>query len=201
MPMLTNGVYIQNADRAFEAEVAYYLNYHIISALASIDHLYSYQEQSYWENKCQYYHFYADHLLFSLGQIENRFIIIDGKDKGDKLHWKQVNIKNFDYCKEKYPILSDRRARNMMEHIDEYNQKIIQEKKGVGGFNLIDSTTDEKLVETLRLRTDTHPYTLDLQRKVLMVSRKGEDIAIDLDELRNELIQLQKSVKSFIELL
>lgn len=36
MPLMTSGVYIGSDDRGYEAETSYYLNFQIISALASL---------------------------------------------------------------------------------------------------------------------------------------------------------------------
>ena len=73
MPLMTSGVYIGSDDRGYEAETSYYLNFQIISALASLAKIDSFNDSYGWENPCQYYHYYTDHLLFSIGQITNRF--------------------------------------------------------------------------------------------------------------------------------
>ncbi len=160
MPMIANGVYADCGDRAYEAETTYYLNFHIISALVSLIHLDKYEDDFEWENQCQYYHYYCDHLLYSIGQISNRFVKTD-KDKSNITKRKDINCKNYSFSSTYYHILSNKQARNVIEHIDEYDQKIIAEKRGVGGFNLIDVDTEKELIEELRTRTDTHPYILD----------------------------------------
>lgn len=196
MPLLANGVYAECDDKPFEAESAYYLNFQINSALFSIKQLSLGCNEADWENRCQYYHYYSDHLLYSVGQIANRFVILE-KDKGLILERKQMNRNNFRFTDEAFPILSDKRARNMVEHIDEYNQKIIQEKRGVGGFNLIDNQTDMKLIATLRSKRDSHPYTWDLLEKKLLVRWKEVFLDISIDALEKELLILKENVKSF----
>lgn len=198
MPLDENNVYIEGNEKPYEAESAYYLNFQIVSALFSLDRMQSRPDDDYWENRCQYYHYYSDHLLYSLGQIINRFVITD-KDKDMVLERKQKNRMNYRFYKETYPILSDKRARNMVEHIDEYNQKIIQENKGVGGFNLIDNEANEDLVEVLRSKRNLHPYTLDLLRGELLIRWKTENLVIVLSELESELRLLHSSVKMFME--
>lgn len=196
MPLLTNGVYAEFDDKPFEAESSYYLSFQINSALFSIKQLLSECIKADWENRCQYYHYYSDHLLYSVGQIANRFVVLE-KDKGLILERKLMNCKNYRFTDEAFPILSDKRARNMVEHIDEYNQKIIQEKRGVGGFNLIDNQTDTKLITTLRTKRDSHPYTLDLLEKKLLIRWRKDYLDISIAALEAECIDLQKNVKSF----
>lgn len=196
MPLLSNDVFVDGLDRPYEAEATYYLNFQILSALFSINQLFKKCDETTWENRCQYYHYYSDHLLYSIGQIANRFVV-SRKDKGLKLERKQLNRNNYRFYDAQFPILSDKRARNMIEHIDEYNQKIIQEKHGVGGFNLIDNQTDLELITTLRTKRESHPYTLDLLEKMLLIKWKEDYLDISIDGLEAELISLQKCVKSF----
>lgn len=200
MPLLEIGMYTECDDKPFETESAYYLNFQINSALFSIKQLFSGCNEVDWENRCQYYHYYSDHLLFSVGQIVNRFVISE-KDKGLILERKRMNRNNYLFTNEAFPILSDKRARNMIEHIDEYNQKIIQVKHGVGGFNLIDNQTDMKLITTLHTKRDSHPYTLDLLEEKLLIRWKKENLDISIDALEAELNSLLKNVHSFNEYL
>lgn len=200
MPLIS-GIYIQNSETPYEAESCYYLDFQIRSALFSIDRLLSEsKEQKQFKNKCQYYHYYTDHLIYTLGQISARFVITS-KDKGINLERKQANIQNFSFSSDSYPILSDRDARNTIEHIDEHNQKIIKESKGVGGFNLIDSDTSEELVEFFRTNRSTHPYTLDLLTHKILVVRKGKNVEINLDNLKAELLLLKEKVEYFHDII
>lgn len=196
MPLIQPGIYIYGNDKSFEVESAYYLNFQILSALFSMNCLFSENNDKKWTNKYQYYHFYSDHLLYSVGQIANRFVIT-GKDKDIKLERKLINRTNYRFDESSYPILSDKRSRNMIEHIDEYNQKIILEKRGVGGFNLIDNYTDLSLITIIRSNRDTHPYTLDLLDQKLLIRWKTKNLDISLVDLKSELVKLQNSVKSF----
>ena len=63
MPLMTSGVYIGSDDRGYEAETSYYLNFQIISALASLAKIDSFNDSYGWENPCQYYHYYYYYLL------------------------------------------------------------------------------------------------------------------------------------------
>lgn len=194
---LVSGVYIKNSETPYEAESCYYLDFQITSALFSIDRLFSEPvEHPLFRNKCQYYHYYTDHLIYTLGQISSRFVITP-KDKGINLERKQANVQNFGFSDDTFPILSDRDVRNTIEHIDEHNQSIIKENKGVGGFNMIDSKTSEESVAFFRNNRLTHPYTLDLLAHEILVVRKGNNVEINLDDLKEELLQLKRKVDYF----
>ncbi len=202
MPLNAQGLYIDNGEKPYEVEAAYYLNYYIISALAAMEYIDSGfpHHETVFDNRIQYYHYHSDHLLYAVGQISNRFIIVE-KDSGLKLERKKANRANCRFDDTVFPILSNKKARNTIEHIDEYNQGIIADMHGVGGFNLIDSTCDSKLLDTLYNRKDTHIYTLDLLKRKIYITRKGEKITIDMVALKNELLTLQGNVNNFASLL
>lgn len=196
MPLISD-VYIKNSETPYEAESCHYLDFQITSALFSIECLFSKPiEHPLFRNKYQYYHYYTDHLIYTLGQISSRFVITP-KDKGLFLERKQANIQNFGFSDDVFPILSDRDVRNTIEHIDEHNQSIIKDKKGVGGFNMIDPETSEESIEFFRNNRLTHPYTLDLLTHEILVVRKGKNVEINLDELKEELLQLKRKVDYF----
>lgn len=195
MALIPGGIYCVDENTPYDYEANYYLDFQIFSALKSLDYLNSKCEESEWNNKCQYYHYYTDHLLYSIGQISNRFII--GKfDNSFTQNRKNANRRNFEFDEDKYPIISDKSARNMVEHIDERNQDIIKNRNGVGGFCLIDVDTNSELVDKLKNKKATQPYTLDLINKELLIRNKEDDLVISLDALRTELATLQKSVQA-----
>lgn len=195
MALIPGGIYCVDENTPYDYEANYYLDFQIFSALKSLDYLNSKCEESEWKNKCQYYHYYTDHLLYSIGQISNRFII--GKfDNSFTQNRKNANRRNFEFDEDKYPIISDKSARNMVEHIDERNQDIIKNHNGVGGFCLIDVDTNSELVDKLKNKKATQPYTLDLINKELLIRNKEDDLVISLDALRTELATLQKSVQA-----
>ena len=196
MPLIAKGAYVESDDKAYEVESAYYLDFQITSALVSISRLSSYKEEQEWENKCQYYHYYCDHLLYSMGQITNRFLN-KYQDNNNIRQRKQYNRNNFQFTEEEFPILSDSRARNMIEHIDEYNQVIIDKNAVVGGFNTIDSETDPAIANVIRTQRETYPYTLDLINVSILIHKKSDNVTVPLDKLKKELIDLQSRVKEF----
>lgn len=193
-----NTWYIGNDETPYESEAVYYLNFYIVSALAAIEYIENGFEscKAAFRNRCQYYHYHTDHLLYSIGQISGR-LCITGKEKGLVLERKQSDTVNFQFNDDKFPILSDRRTRNTIEHINEYNQVIIKEFHGVGGFNVIDDKCDEALLKALYERRGVHPYTLDLLQKKIYITRKSEELTIDMDSLRKELLLLRENVVYF----
>ncbi len=199
MPIMMSGIYFETDDKPYEAESGYYIDFQIISALFSLENIMHKFPENHviFKNKYQYYHYYCDHLIFSLGQIANRFII-KAEENGLALERKNANIMNFGFNKDKYPILSNKQIRNTIEHIDEHNQKVIGKYHGVGGFNLIDSDTDVEVVNALTANRKYHPYTLDLINKTLMIMRNDNELSLDLEELRNELFALQKAAKNLL---
>lgn len=201
MPLVTPGLYIDNRDKAFEKEESYYLDFQVLSALVSFENIVSIEPNfSVFNNKCQYYHYYCDHLLFSMGQIANRFIVKE-RDSGIVLERKHANANNFLFSPETFPILSDKKARNVIEHIEEYNQKIIKKNHGVGGFNLIDTELSADIIKVLIQNRNTHPYTLNLIDSELLITWDENEITIKLGELKKELIQLKENVKSFLQII
>lgn len=196
MPLIARGVYADTGEKSYEVEVVYYLKFYIESALISIKKLRSMEtdDNSLFGDKYQHYHYYTDHIMFSVGQISSRFIFAKKDSKGLR-NRKKANRTNFEFNKEQYPILSDKNGRNTIVHIDEYNQKTINKLKGVGGFNLIDSETDAELVEFLKTNRRTHPYTLDLIGERILIFRKGAEIDISIIDLERELNLLKKSVE------
>lgn len=200
MPLLFPGCYSDSGEKAYEKESCYYIEFQIISSLASIEYITNENiDCSAFNNKFQYYHYYCDHLMYSLGQISNRFIINDRNDKGINLERKQMNIKNFFFDKDTFPILSNKQAKNTIEHIDEFNNEIISRNNGVGGFNVIDKETSEEFVNAID--NDMHIYTLNLVKREILVIRKQEKIVINLDELKNELLTLKEKVSDLLSII
>ena len=181
-------------ETPYEAEAVYYLNFQITSALSSLDHLSTLCNDGFvWENKYEYYHYYSDHLMFSIGQIANRFVP-SGKDNQEKKERKKRNRNSFQFTQEQFPILSDKRARNVIEHIDERDTLVIQKHNGVGGFNVIDDDVEDELATFLLNNKETHIYTLDLESEELLIRDKDEDLVVNFEKLRAELLSLQENV-------
>lgn len=184
---------------ALEAETSYYLLFHIDSALISIHFLTN--TDLYCESvfllKPRYYHFYSDHLFFSWGQIVDRF---HSKSRDESIiSLLHNNRMNYHFDENKYQLLSDKTARNFVEHINERNITTIKEIRGVGGFNSIDFETDEKFAKDILGRRNSHNYIFDYCNRMILIYNQGASIDISIDELREELIRLRESVINYEE--
>lgn len=199
MPILKDKVYVEIAgkEKAYECESIYYLDFQITSALFSLERLNDETHIGDWANKCQYYHYYSDHLLYSIGQIANRFATVSGDNKESRDRKKQNRL-NFSFDDTEFVILSTKYARNAVEHIDSYNSKIIEKHNGVGGFNLIDKETDLDQINRYRKKRYLYPYTLDLINYEILL-RNDSNFTVSLSDLRVELDKLQRNVSSFRE--
>ena len=205
MPQVVPGVYLppDNVEKAHEAESSYYMDFYIQSALFSMEKLMSSKPEITGDmNKVQYYHYYTDHLLFALGQISNRFVLKKNEKELYKKR-KEQNRMNFDFSDEKYPLLSSKRARNVLEHIDERDMDTILEDGSVGGFNLIDIEADEKFVRIISKERIRYLYSLNLQRNEIWLYDRKNDATIDisLEKLEEELQSLSYSVRCFIDMI
>ena len=208
MPLHPCGAYTENAKlKPYEFESSYYLHYYIICALHSIEMILNKNEPaaSLFESESQYYHFYCDHLLFSLGQITDRFYCSEKNQAYDALlPLIELNKQNYRFNENDFPLLSDKRCRNTIEHIFEHNREIIAEFGGVGGFNTVSSQSDRGLIEAVNERREQHPYTLDLEKHELNIERNHngrEHLTLSLDDTKEELIALLKNVNVLINFL
>ena len=148
--------------------------------------------------KAQYYHYYTDHLLYSLGQIAERFRGSNNPNSSnDYFVRRSANRNNYGFDKNNYPILSNKAFRNTIEHIDEHNIEVIKKHDVVGGFNTIDEETPQELKDTLRNKRDTQTYTLDLLLKQLYIERNETPLTMRLDDLKKEILDLKKKVDDF----
>ena len=199
------GTYIDDGNKSYEAETNYHLNFQIISALISIDFITNCNDDNIcrFESKAQYYHFYVEHLIYSLGQINERFRV-DEHPRQRQIeyneHRKQNRI-NYDFNEETYPILSKKAYRNTITHIDEYDIDVISSYSGVGGFNYIDNETSGGLNVFLLSNRHNHIYTLDLLSGNIYITRDDEQLTLCMADLKKELNQLHGTVSSFAEFL
>ena len=198
MPFIKDGIYVLTKDDApFEAEVCYYLAYHVKSAIISIEKMLAERVNPLgFNSEVQYRHYYTDHLIFSLGQIANRFWKKSNQSQIYK-HRVDANVDLFKFTASEYPTLCSeliKSIRNTVEHIEEYNIKTIQTSRGVGGFNTINENTDVKQLAAVKGRDDVHIYTLNLVEHVLYVKR-DDKLLLDLDSLKTDLTKLYKRIE------
>lgn len=201
MPLIAPGVYVRNDDIAYEAETTYYLKFHIKSALISLHMISHYdpKDDIMFDSKAQYYHYYSDHLLYSLGQIAERFRLKEKPSAKEKEYYerRKINRNNYQFSDKDFPILSNKDFRNTVEHIDEHNINVITEHIGVGGFNYIDNSTSDEFNNTLLSNRNSHIYILNLCKMELYITRNGKELTLDLTSLKAELDLLMWKVNSF----
>ncbi len=225
MPLSKEGGYIPNEYKPYEFEACYYLHYHIFCALHSIEMITNKNDNIFniFENESQYYHFYCDHLLFSIGQINNRLVLNSKQEKTKqqmdaaepkpfndmtsaekKVKLIILNRNNYCFNDKDYPYLNNKSFRNTIEHIDEHNQKIVARYGGVGGFNVLSASSPDELKKALTERQKEHPYTLYIESGELHIERnfnKRKHLTLVLADLKSELIKLSHSVDSFHSLI
>lgn len=195
--LLLKDVYCKDGSFPYEVETSYYLGFYVKSVLFSIELISKPHLQDDIINIAQYYHYYTDHLLFSMGQIYERF-----SDKKKNERYKErcnANRMNYDFKEETFPLLSNKIFRNIMEHIDEYNYDVTNENGGVGGFNYIDSNTSLALADSLRKDRKKHIYTLDLVEGFIYLTGKNqEEHSLRIEDIKNEAIRLECNINSFV---
>ena len=196
MPMMEQGIYTDTGDKPSEFESCYYLNFQITSALYSLACIDNYKSArlDIFESESQYLHYYTDHLLYSIGQISSRFAESKNDQQNERV---KLNRSNFQFSSKDYPILSNKKYRNTIEHIDEYNQYVIERFHGVGGFNFIDVSVDPQMMYHVLQNKQSHIYTLDLIDRKIYIQRKEKELILNVDELKTELTRLRNSVNSF----
>lgn len=211
MPLMTKGVYLDNmAERPYEVETTYQLKYYISSAFISIKQILQPNDENIkvFDNKIQYYHYYADSLFYFLGLINDRFVCKDDKRKDNKLMKKkreriELNRNNYHFSEQEYVVLSNKTPRNIIEHLDERNVKTVMESSGVGGFNVFFKDSDSEMINVIKSNRQFYPYNLDLvNKKVLFfnIQAKADDVRefeIDIMEMQAELKKLEQSVNEF----
>lgn len=212
MPLDELGVYIYDDNRNYEIEATYHLLYFVTSAIIVLDFIKNPEEKvmKKFENSARYYRYHIDHLFYYLGQINERFIMKCSKNlkmKNTKQEHIKLNRLNYRFEDTKYPILSQKVPRNLIEHLDERNLQTIKEYGGVGGFNVIGANSDPEMVKAIKEKRKYYPYTLDLvDQKVMFYNAQSQDkehiqFEVDLNSLQTELESLKCSVDLFHDIL
>lgn len=213
MSLLAEGAFVRNIqDYPYELEATYHLKYFISSALITIDLILSPDDQliERFANSARYYRYRLDHLFYLLGQINDRLVYKPGRDttlNAKKQEHINLNRNNYRFSEQEFPIISNKAPGNLIEHLDERNLTTLNEKRGVGGFNVIHPDSDSGMVKSIKSNRDLYPYNLDLvERKVLFLNAQERDLnlkqfTIDINELRSELIKLGNNVSALDNLL
>lgn len=211
MPLLTKGVFVYNdQDYPYEVATTYHLKYFISSALITLDLILNPDRQliERFDNSAQYYRYHLDHLFYLLGQINDRLINKRGRDSFKiKKEYINLNRNNYRFSEQEFPIISNKTPRNLIEHLDERNLTTLNEKQGVGGFNVIQPDSDPDMVASIKNNRNLYPYNLDLvERKVLFFNAQEKNPSlkqfdIDIYKLKSELTKLDKNVQALDSLL
>ncbi len=168
MPLI-DGWYSQGDDYPYEVAATYQLKSYITFALVGLNKIEneSSSDLNLFDNRIQYYRFYLDKVFDSLGKIHSRFTTIN-KGNPDVLEIKNeyvsLNRLNYKFSEDIFPLLSNKKPRNIIEHIDERNLLTIKEHNGVGGFNVIFKDSDTELINSLLNKRMHYPYTLDSEK-------------------------------------
>ena len=72
---------------------------------------------------------------------------------------------------------------------------------GVGGFNYIDEDTPDELKRVLLSQRNTHIYTYDVSRRMILLTRKQEQFSLSIDDIEKEIGKLDSNVSEFISLI
>lgn len=212
MPLLDDGIYIQDDNYNFEITATYQLKYLVETALLSLDSIDSPENVMVkkFVNTAQYYRFYLDHLFYCFGQINDRFVLKRVKDEQVQMikseHIK-INRTNYRFTEEQFEILSKKLPRNIIEHLDERNLATIKERFAVGGFNVISENSDPEMIESINIFPECYPYTLNLIHKTVIfydIQQKQsykKKFIIALLQLRNELEELKENIEKFDQIL
>ena len=108
-------------ESSYHFEHTYYIQFNSKKALYLIDQLYLLDMCS--KDAIFHSHVFIDAIFQSAGLILNRFRC----DKATGNNKKQIdkNRKEYEFDEIEYPLLSDRDFRNFIEHIEEKDQKLI----------------------------------------------------------------------------
>lgn len=206
MPLI-DGCYIPGKDYPYEKAATYQLKSYIRFAIVGLSKIEneSSTDLELFDNRIQYYRFYLDKVFDSIGKIHSRFTKIS-KGNSDvillKNKYVELNRLNYQFSENEFPLLSNKKPRNIIEHVDERNLLTINECNGVGGFNVIFNDSDSELISALLTNRKHYPYTLDLRKKTVYFyniqdkSDKTKTFDINLDTLKKELLKLYDNVKT-----
>ena len=186
-------------EHLHKRETTYYLNYNSQKGLYAIEKL-SEDYEGTPQEKCFNYHIYLDLLFESVGMIINRFK--PQKKSGNILMQSQNNCIEYEFDSKNYPLLNDKSFRNFIEHIDERDEILIENKVYYGTFNLIYFNMDGKIKDGL-LDTKKQQNNLlnleDMTYTILDVEKyNGSNIVkkvININELKNELMRINNVSK------
>lgn len=189
MSIILRSIVCDDESISKKIELSYYIDFYIKSSYVSIDNLRRDLDTDLFgfDNKAQFYHYYLDHLLYSMGQISIRLKDINNIDVFNDLMVSE----------EDYPILINKQYRNTIEHINEYNLYAIDHYGAAGGFNYIDKDVDQSLVESIMKNKQTYTYTFDRINMRVLIYRNNNELSFDIDNLIIELNHLEDVITRY----
>lgn len=202
MPRILEGVYIYDEDMKYEVETNYHLNYHVSSALFSISKIKEPLEVKTTSDlsNIHYYRYYLEHLFYSMGQINDRFVFkyskyLTEEENKAKKECVDRNKREYRYEESTYKIINIKDPRNIIEHIDEKNLKNLQNNY-VGGFNVIFKDSAESFVKSLRENRKYYPFILDLTLDAVLFYDCSNEVeySVNIGDLYLELVSLKKEI-------
>lgn len=194
-----SGIYMHSIETfhnegLYKQESAYYLKYNSAKGIYAIEKI-SKDFKGNVQEKCFYYHMYLDLLFQSVGMIINRFK--PHKKSGNLFEQSKSNRIEYDFNKNNYPLLNDKSFRNFIEHIDERDEKLIDNKMYNGTFNLIYPNMDIKIKKGLLNVERPQNNLLNLEDMTYTILDSNntanssiEKKIININELKTELIQI-----------
>lgn len=213
MSLMMPGVYDgEVGEKPFEAATAYQLSYYVSSALITLDLIQNPDENMMgrFPYVARYYRYYVDQLFYLLGQISSRFMKkrkqkdeckTEHNECNEQNERNERNRRNYEFSKDTFKILSNRKPRNLIEHLDERNIRITNAYGIVGGFNVVREGSPPDVVESVTKNRKNYPYTLNLiDGKVMFCEPKSDQITtydIYLKDIETELLMLQKNIEDF----
>lgn len=192
---------VMTEDALLLATIRMNIKFALLSTRCIID-LPEFDERIY-ETRHVYYFFHLQSLLTACGNITSAFFgskpysaINRETRRYDNGIYRQIAESarrfrdNYGITRDRYRLIFQKEMRNTVIHS---NERIIEHNGQMGDFNLIDENTPPEVVNTILGMT--HLRTLDLRTMYYYTyDRRKRQIMVNLYELEQQLVELQKSV-------
>lgn len=183
-----------NEDK-YRFESTYYIRYNAKRALYAMSKL---KDQANEENPDVFIcHVYLDMLLEASGAVRRRFCT-DGDLSNERLQQYLNNCKEYEYDDSAFPVLCRiYTVRNSVEHIDERDDRLIENDSFYGTFNAIHSCMEQEMVDGLTDSSKPQNNLLDIDSMTFttFVRKGGKHLAresISLTKLEQELTRIHE---------
>lgn len=182
----------------YRSESTFYIMYNAKKAIYAYKML-NKKHNGLLREKCEYYNIYLDLLFEATGLIINRFTYRTIKKTDNRYYQISDNRFEYGFNKESFPLLNDKDFRNFIEHIDEKDMMLIENKKYFGMFNLIYKGMNKKVKDDLLSDSKVQNNLLNLEDMTYSIidsNDKGKTFKrkiIKLDELIKEIEKINKT--------